>query len=387
MIPAPLTAQEETEISLIASDASELARAAVGVRAHPDAGVFPFATTGMAGLVTEESFRYLSQKSPVSALHLPKPSSFSAFARNITKARARLKLFDDSDGGAEALVDALSVSRKKTSEWFNAPHRGFLRTWVKNLQPDLGMYFVDENVIATTDTALLTLGTTREELDLLTPSTLDGLGKRLHEFGFQTGRYLRELSNLFERFGKSIDLTPQPLAPEAVHITRNDFAAAKAYRVIGKAFDLSEDRQLGAVIMALSQINCAAHVLPSVIDPESNLLFRMRFLTAYHSLNLLRVAAPQLYAELPTPSISEAALLTSRDVRNSCAHYGLRGSGRAAVGSSEPFTALIENQAQVSRTKAATIIDQQLRSASETLRKRVSKSGLRSVRALFGEHS
>ena len=83
----PLTPQEETEVSLIRSDAEDLARALLGTQQHPDAGVFPFTTAAMLGLVTEESFGYLARKPPTSALHIPKPELFSKFASNVTKAR------------------------------------------------------------------------------------------------------------------------------------------------------------------------------------------------------------------------------------------------------------------------------------------------------------
>lgn len=181
-----LTPQEETELSLIQSDASELARALLGPRQHPDAGIFPYTTAGVMGLVTEESFLYLSHKPESSTLHLPEPELFSRFASRVTKARARMKLFDDTDSRADGLVGALAAAHVRSREWFHAPHRGILRSWIRHLAPDLGMYFHGEDPVATTHTALLSLGMTLDELRATTPSELDNLGELLHAVGSRT---------------------------------------------------------------------------------------------------------------------------------------------------------------------------------------------------------
>jgi hypothetical protein len=382
-----LTPQEETEVSLIQSDASELARVLLGLQQHPDAGIFPFTTTGLLGLVTEESFRYLSRKSPKSVLHLPKPELFSKFASNVTKARARMKLFDDTDGYADGLVEALAAAQARSREWFCSPHRGIFRWWVRYLQPDLGMYFRREAPVATTHTALLSLGMTLDELKTVTPPELDDLRQQLHAFGYEVGVYLRSLSNLFDKFGKSIELTPQPLVLDDVRLSHNDFVGTKVYRVVGSTLRLLEERFVAAVLMAQCQINCAIHVLPAILPQDANLLFRMQFLTVYHARNLLTVAAPQLLAECRVLNESEIAVLASRNLRNSCAHYGLQGAGLAAIGASEPFSVLVESQARASRLEVTSIMERWLASASSVLQMHASKSRLREVRSIFGEHS
>jgi hypothetical protein len=341
----------------------------------------------LLGLVTEESFRYLSRKSPKSVLHLPKPELFSKFASNVTKARARMKLFDDTDGYADGLVEALAAAQARSREWFCSPHRGIFRWWVRYLQPDLGMYFRREAPVATTHTALLSLGMTLDELKTVTPPELDDLRQQLHAFGYEVGVYLRSLSNLFDKFGKSIELTPQPLVLDDVRLSHNDFVGTKVYRVVGSTLRLLEERFVAAVLMAQCQINCAIHVLPAILPQDANLLFRMQFLTVYHARNLLTVAAPQLLAECRVLNESEIAVLASRNLRNSCAHYGLQGAGLAAIGASEPFSVLVESQARASRLEVTSIMERWLASASSVLQMHASKSRLREVRSIFGEHS
>ncbi|AUX23363.1 uncharacterized protein SOCEGT47_038860 [Sorangium cellulosum] len=382
-----LTPQEVTEVSLVQSDAAELTRALQGPRQHPDAGIFPYTTTGLLGLVTEESFLYLTHKSRNSALHIAEPTLFSKFASNVTKARARMKLFDDTDGNADGLVEALTAARARSREWFNAPHRGAFRWWIRYLQPDLGVYFRGEDPVATTHTALVSLGMTLDELKSITPPELDDLGQRLHAFGREVGVYLRCLSTLFQKFGMLIELQPESLNLDGFRLSRNDFIGTKVYRAAGSTYRLSEERFVGALLMAQCQINCVIRVLPVLLSQGSNLLFRMQFLAAYHAQRMLTTAAPHLLSELPSFNASEMAVLASRGLRNSCAHYGLRGAEVAAIGEADPFSKLIEFHVQASKSEVTTLLERWLVGASTVMQTRVSKSRLKGVRAFFGEHS
>ncbi|WP_437298892.1 hypothetical protein [Sorangium sp. So ce426] len=335
----------------------------------------------------EESFHYLTQKGSDSALNLPKPELFSKFARNVTKTRARLKLFDDTDGYTDGLVEALAVAHAKSREWLNVPHRSLLRSWIRHLQPDLGIYFLHEDPVATTHSALPAVGITLDELRAFGPGDLDGLGRRLYAFSHEVGAYLAQLSNLFERFGKPIELVHKTLALERVRFSHNDFLGAKVYNTVTEAMRPREERFAGAALMAQAQINCAAHALPLLLADRANLLFRIQFLTAYHARNTLSAIIPWLTSELPTFTEGETAILTSRKLRNLCAHYGLRGAAVAAIGTHDPFSVMIESQSNASREDVATLVRRWLTAASSSLRARVSKSTLRKVRALFGDHN
>ena len=298
-----------------------------------------------------------------------------------------MKLFDDTDGGADGLAEALMAAHATSLEQFNAPHRGIFRWWVRYLQPDLGIYFRGEDPVATTHTALVSLGMTLDEQRAITWAGPDKVGPRLHAFGYEVGLYLRCLDTLFRKVGESVELQTEPLKLDDLRLSQNDFIGAKAYRAAGSAYCLPEERLVGAVLMAQCQINSAIRVLPAILPPRSNLLFRMQFLACYHVHSMLKAAAPHLLAEVPTLSASEAVILTSRALRNSCAHYGLRGAGIAAVGSTDPFSALIASQAQASRSEVTSLIERWLTGASRVLQTRVSKSRFKGVRALFGDHS
>lgn len=79
MTTLPLTDVEDVELTLIAEDLNDLLRAMLGPKGHPDAGSLIFPTMPLMGLVTEESFHYLSNASRQSSLH-PLPL-FDAFNR------------------------------------------------------------------------------------------------------------------------------------------------------------------------------------------------------------------------------------------------------------------------------------------------------------------
>lgn len=344
-----LTPAEDVELTLIQSDANDLIRALVGPKGS-DAGILSYPTMGLVGLVTEESFQYLSRVSSESTLRAPEAELFSRFAGAVTKSRARIKLFDDTEGYADGLVEALSVAHDKSVGWFCEPHRGLLRSWLRRFQPDLGMFFAGENLIATTHTALPGIGLHIEELKSLTPAALKDLGQRLYAFSYQVGVYLSQLATLFGPFGKPIDLEPEPVTTDLLRLSRNDFVGAKVYESASNALRLTEQRFVSSVFMALAQINAALHVFPQLLGQQSNLLVRFQVLTAYHASGTLELAAPRVMAAMPAFSEAERRILRSRNLRNACAHYGLRHAAASAVGADDPFGAVVFASAYSGRT-------------------------------------
>lgn len=382
-----LTPSEDVELTLIQQDANDLIRALLWPRQHPAAGILAFPTMGLVGLVTEESFQYLSKTSPKSALRAPNPELFRKFGLAVTKVRARIKLFDDTDGYADGLIEALAIAHVKSVEWFCAPHRGFLRSWIRRLQPDLGIFFADENLIATTHTILPAVGLSLQELKSLTPTVLNTLGKRLFTFTYEVGIYFNQLAAILEPFGKHIELQPKPLTLEGLRLSYNDFVGAKAYQVAIDALRPTEERLIGAVIMAIAQINAALHVLPRLLTPQSNLLIRIQFLTVYHARNVLQFSVPDLMTRMPSFSQAERDVLFSRPLRNTCAHYGLRGAAGSAIGAQDPFGVAIHTLTSTNRNELCALLERWLNAASTTMAHSLSKSRLASAKAWLGQHS
>lgn len=161
--------------------------------------------------------------------------------------------------------------------------------------------------------------------------------------------------------------------------------AAKALGAwTGDSFRPKEARFVGAVIMALAHINTAVCVLPRLLGLKSNLLLRLQFLTAYHAGKTLEASVPHL---LPPISEEVRSVLGSRQVRNLCAHYGLRGAARVVIGNEDPFGAAIQLLTPASRSEVEATVNTWLRTVSHILTERLSKSSLAPCRAAFGSHS
>lgn len=314
----------------------------------------------------------------------PLPTSlFSRFGRAVTKTRARIKLFDDTDGGADGLVEILELAHSKSVEWFREPHRGPLRSLVRRFQPDLGIFFVGENLIASTHTVLPAMGITLDELRGFSPKDLERLGERSFTFSREVGLYLSQLASFLHQLGKHVELQPEAPDIRDLRVSHNDFIGANIYRLALDSFRPKEVRFVGAVIMALAHINAALYVFPRLLGVKSNLLFRFQFLTAYHAGKTLEVSIPQI---LPPISEAERSVLRSRQVRNLCAHYRLRGTAQTAIGAEDPFGAAILSLISVSRFEVDAVVNRWLRTVSELLTARLSKSSLAPCRAWLGSH-
>ena len=384
MTTLPLTDVEDVELTLIARDVNDLLRAMLGPKGHPDAGSLTFPTMPLMGLVTEESFHYLSSASRHSSLQPLPTSLFSRFGRAVTKTRARIKLFDDTDGGADGLVEILELAHAKSIEWFREPHRGPIRSLVRRFQPDLGIFFVGENLIASTHTVLPAMGITLDELKGFSPKDLERLGKRSFAFSREVGMYLGQLASFLRQLGKHVELQPEAPDIRDLRVSHNDFIGANVYRLALDRFRPKEVRFVGAVIMALAHINAALYVLPRLLGVKSNLLLRFQFLTAYHAGNTLKSSIPQM---LPPLLEAEHTVLRSRQIRNLCAHYGLRDAAQTAMGAEDPFGAAIQSLTSVSRSEVEALVNRWLRSVSDLLTARLSKSSLANCRAWLGSHS
>jgi hypothetical protein len=382
-----VTPEEDVELTLIERDANDVLRALLGTNGHPDVGALAYPTMPLVGLVTEESFGYLSRLSQRSGLGAPAAALFARFARAVTKTRASIKLFDDTDGRADGLVELLAVAHAKSVESFHAPHRGLIRSLIRPFQPDLGVFFVDQNVVATSHAVLPAMGISLEELKSFSPKDFSELGKRMFNFSKEVGAYMRQLADAFEPLGKHIQLHPEPLKIGDLRVTHNDFVGAKVYRAALDRFRPSEERFAGAVIMSLANINAALHVLPRLLGTESNLLLRIQVLTAYHASNALEASVPHIMAALPPFTEAERTVLRSRELRNICAHYGLRRAAKSAIGATDPFGAAIQTLTSASRSDVSALFIQWLNAGSSALTPHFSKPSLAPARALLGSHS
>lgn len=382
--PSPV---EDVELTLMQRDVDDLVRALVGHRGHPDSGNLVFPTMPLVGLVAEETFGYLSRSTQAAVFFNATPRLFERFPKSVTKTRARIKLFDDTDGEMEGLIDLLALAHARSVDWFRERHpAGLLGAIARRLQPDLGVSFVGEDLVATTHTVLPAIGVTAQELRDGTPLDLESLGVRAHSFSVDVGGYLAALAQGFAVLGKPVNLSPPPLQLD-IRVTHNDFSGSKAYELVVNRLRPSEARFAGAIVMVLCHVNSALRLLPRLLHPESALLFRIQFLTAYHARSALALCLPELVSALPTLSQSELGLLSSKKLRNTCAHYGLRSAAQSATGAADPFGAAVAASAGAAKSDVAAVVHRWLEGTSTAMTARLSKASLSPGRALFGSHS
>jgi hypothetical protein len=382
-----LTAIQDAELTLIQEDVNDLINAVMSQKQHPERGVLAYAIVPLIGLVTDESLRYLANAPEGLALLARQVNESMVLRRAVTKARARIKLYDDNDGYAAGLVEALRIAHLKSTEWFSVRHRGWRRAWIRHLQPDLGVYFVDDAVFATTHTILPAAGFTLEELNGLTPQVMKTLGERLFKLTFDVGAYFRGLAEVLAPLGKHIDLAPAPTPPADLRLGHCDFIGAKLYRAAARKLHLQDEGVVGSVIMAIAQVNVAVRVLPAVLRPGSNLLVRVQALTAYHARNVLEACIPNVLQAVPSASAQHERVLRCRTLRNVCAHYGLRSVSASAVGVGDPFGAAIEKLTDMRRAQVERIVGDWLLAVSNVTAEHISRPQLAPFRALLGSCS
>jgi hypothetical protein len=182
-----MTDVPRTEMQLIAQDTAELIQLVLNNKDHPAFGTISLGLVPFVALVAEESFNYLTAPSRASFGIARAHPLFETFAANVTKVRARAKLFDDNRGGLTGLIENLALAHRKSSQWFLHPHRGFLGILARPLQPDLGIFYFEDHVIVTTHTALLTLGITQDQLTALGSADMSNVSRFANEFSVTAG--------------------------------------------------------------------------------------------------------------------------------------------------------------------------------------------------------
>lgn len=371
---------EEIELSLIRSDLQDAFRL-FPASGEEDEGTIPMLVLPAAAFVAEESFAYFSRAKRTTrwdSLDGPLRANYSG---SLTKVRSRLKLFDDTDAGPTNLASFTALARKKSRVLFSHPSNKLLQFISAPFRPDLGVYFLNEDLVATTHALLPSLGFTMETLTQARPGEFGPFRTHAHDFAMAMGSHLAHLANVLEKLG-------HPPAARfrngmVVPISSNDFVARSFYRHAERELKGIRPELVPSLTLCLGQTNVAGEVLPLLLDRESNLLARMQFLTAYHASSALRSSTLEPPKWLSAPN----DVLASPKLRNMFAHYELRGAASAAIGATRPFDAAVSSCAGVPFPAIMTGVRERLKAIAEYLGPPFRKSRLWPIRAICGEHS
>ena len=108
--------------------------------------------------------------------------------------RTRLKLTEDKYKTPTEVLENVEELIGINSGWFLEDHRGIRRP-LRLIQPDVGLTFMNNEMIYTTHVAFLNLGLTKEALSDWS-LTLDNLGPFLHDRSVNIGRYVKRLADI-----------------------------------------------------------------------------------------------------------------------------------------------------------------------------------------------
>lgn len=386
-----------TELELIAQDNVELHQLILGIRNNSAVGVIGLGFSPFMALFAEESFNYLRDLEQRSSGNTITNPLFDTFPEVVTKLRARIKLFDDNRGGVDGLINTLTLAHQRSSEWFSYPHRGFLRSLKRRLQPDLGIYYSEEHVIGTTHTALLTIGLTQDHLLAMGPADIGDLGTFAKEFSVTAGTYLGQLRT-YLREQYNIEASPsRDLMDFKLPITNNDHHGHRVYAHISDRLELTQPELAMTIIFLVAQINFVERVLIHFLAPTSTFLLRARFLTSYHATRALQELVrlgghPDVYrlGQLAQRLLNEPDanfLLNARQIRNVMAHYGLLRAAKFLSPEGDPLDDVLFGLCGRRRADVATISQRQLSRISEAFVEVISKTQLKDSRSLLGSHT
>jgi hypothetical protein len=315
---------------------------------------------------------------------------FDTYKVAIKKSRAIIKLFNDTEGGSGGLIKSLDLFQEKSSLWMNSGKSGLLGSISKSLQPDIGIYFLDGNPIYMTPLGFSAMGKTKNEIESLSEQDFQNIPEQSRAYGEAIGKYFGAITGLMSLYRISSNYKPSTTIPLDLNITHNDFHSVELYKRIISDANLKEANLASVLFLILSQVNIAHLLLPHLFPTDSNLLLRMQFLTAYHAVNSLSEIQNDIDSELARTFSSRniiSVIPNVRKVRNVLAHYGL-GEGKKYIGSNpDILNDVIQGLSGMPKSELVGISSAQLREISEWSHNRFSKSKLKDLRALFGDHT
>lgn len=377
---------QNIELGLIADDVADLLQLMLAIRTHESSGYLALALSPLIGFVSEESHNYLTKQ----GLLANNPVLFRSFDLSITKLRALLKLFDDTKGGKEGLAETLNLFQRKSRQWMDVGKTKWQRIAGKSLQPDLGLYFLGSELLYPSVVGFSTTGLTREQIEQLSDEDFTRLSENTFGFSQAAGDFLAQTLGFIEnRTGLKHSLDSNELSL-ANPITHNDFSSGKIYTEVAKRAHLKNVEDAIVFLYVLSQVNVAHILLPQVLSKQSNLLFRLRFLMAYHATAALSKLPYNSSSELTT--LSEAikslpSLTNERKVRNVLAHYGFGEGQKFIVTSDSPLDQIIQGFSGQDRDSVENLVSQRLKLISEWTQDNLSKQSFAKFRAILGDHT
>ena len=379
------------ELNLIAQDTIDLTGLISNLLKSSNSGVVCLGLLPYFALFAQETKNYFTIPKNIINNKYINTSLFETYSRTTTKLRARVKLFDDTEGGFDRLIDTLSLVSNKS-------HKGIKKKIFRCLQPDLGIFYLNGHAICTTHIALLTIGLTYEQLQKIEFSDFVFLRDYSLNLSKSMGNYLKFIANNLKDNGYILpNNTKEQFILSKFNISHNDYFGYSLYKHIDSAMKINKDGLSATLLFLVCQINYVERVFSKLIPNSSIFLFRVRFLTAYHATNAINQLSKMngyfgnkefiSFLETISNNFDSKKILELRNVRNSCAHYGIHISGINLINSKKPFEDIIKNQSGFSLNDLSRLASRQLLCISEAIEPFISKNIFLKYKAVFGNHT
>lgn len=331
-------------------------------------GLFPYIS-----LFTNESYKYLSERIP----------DFAQVAKRehdeiIRSSRTMVKLFDEHLRDMEAIFYSIDWMNRFHNEWFMSDHQGLLAWLKKAIQPDLGLYYYDANLISTTHLAFFNVGLNDKTINALGPNLKTALSTISRSLGVGFGEYVQLLCTIF---GIDTNGVKGKFFNGKELITKLSYNDQKAERFYPKIFNENGSIALNFSLLSfLAAINFVNMPLRELLTSKSPTFLKLKYITLYHLIASLKRLQNYFY---PKGILTEKSkgyfkeilkdkdikkILSRDDFRNTLVHYTINDANYSRLSMESKTYGLVEiNFGNLSADNLEEIIDKQLDRVSKIL--------------------
>lgn len=335
---------EQASLLLIAADTEMFRDLALGPRFEPIRGIAVLALMPFLLASAYESSRYIGRKDATVGLALKSQEEM------LIASRMRVKITEDKYRSPAEVLENAGELAKINSGWFMEGHRGIFGALKKPLQPEVGVYFVEGEVVCTTHVAFSNMGLTKEALSDASLS-MDNLGPHMQNRMTYVGDYTEML---FGKLGLGTQASEGDPELPLPRIRDRDMKAERLYDPIVRR--VAPGRGSVGVLLpwVLSQVNTARLLVPSIAGRNEAAAFKVRFVSLYQAALSLRGLFEEERARaflLPEARkrIADAldadpvrSVLGYRDLRNDLFHYGVAKRMAPRLDPRLPLLGLVE---------------------------------------------
>jgi len=291
---------QSLEIAMILADAVTVRRITVCHDGNITMFMMPYAAAFVAASL--EYFR---------ACGMAK-GSLGEHEQRVWRARQSVKLLDERGVLPRARLDRLGGIVAAHRREFVDRHQGLLRPVQRFLQPDLGLYFQGEDLVATTHHLTNHFGFDDARIDAMGTIALGDDNATQQEFARVMGEYI---ANVLEKFGQEL----KPPSRATPTIQSRDVKSRHLYGRL--VLDATGDGAAMALASALATANLARVTLPKILsstdDIEEAFLAKWTIVSLFHAKSAIEIVLSQHHRrEVLRPNIVTSLVALQRRLRS-----------------------------------------------------------------------